>query len=166
MFSVGDVVIYTTYGICKISALNKIKMGKFENTYYVLKPLNEDTTEISLPVNNPMTAMRLQPLLSEDEIKDLINQIPFLEPYWIEKDNDRKTEFSEIVKSGDRKETLRLLKSIRVHIVDIKNKGRKLHATDETVMKDAEKLLLDEFSYVLKMDKPSLQIILNDQLEK
>ena len=166
LFSVEDVVMYTTYGICKINSIKEETfMGKTEE-YYVLSPLNENNTEITLPVNNPMTSLRLHPLLSKDEINDLINEIPFIEPYWIERDNDRKVKFSDIIKSGDRKETIRILKSIKVHTIEIKNKGRKLHATDEAAMKDAEKLLLDEFSYVLDTSRDQMQLILYDALEK
>ena len=166
MFAVNDVVMYTTYGICKISNIIEMSFGGNTNKYYVLHPLRESKTELTLPVDNPMTKIRLHPLLPENEINDLIHEIPFLEVYWIEKDNDRKAKFGDIVKSGDRKETLRLIKCIKYHAVDIKDKGRKLHATDETAMKDAEKLILDEFSYVLNMEREKLQIILNTELEK
>lgn len=166
MFSVQDIVMYTTYGICKITSIKQETfMGKTED-YYVLNPLNEVNTEITLPVNNPMTALRLHPLLDKDTIENLINEIPFIETFWIERDNDRKIKFSDIIKSGDRKETIRILKSIKAHTIEIKNKGRKLHATDEAAMKDAEKLLLDEFSYVLGLDRSAMQIILYDALEK
>ncbi len=166
MFSIDDVVMYTTYGICKISDIIEMSFGGNTNKYYVLHPLRESKTELTLPVDNPMTKCRLHPLLSENEINDLIHEIPFMEPYWIERDNDRKAKFSEIVKSGDRKETLRVIKCIKYHIYDIKDKGRKLHATDENAMKDAEKLILDEFSYVLNMDREKLSIIINTELEK
>ncbi len=166
MFSVDDVVMYTTYGICKISNIIEMSFGGNSNKYYVLHPLRESKTELTLPVDNPMTKCRLHPLLSEGEINDLIHQIPFMEPYWIDRDNDRKAKFGDIVKSGDRKETLRVIKCIKHHIYDIKDKGRKLHATDETAMKDAEKLILDEFSYVLNMDREKLSIIINTELEK
>lgn len=166
MFSIDDVVMYTTYGICKISDIIEMSFGGNTNKYYVLHPLRESKTELTLPVDNPMTKCRLHPLLSENEINDLIHEIPFMEPYWIERDNDRKAKFGEIVKSGDRKETLRVIKSIKYHIYDIKDKGRKLHATDENAMKDAEKLILDEFSYVLNMDREKLSIIINNELEK
>lgn len=166
MFSIDDVVMYTTYGICKISDIIEMSFGGNTNKYYVLHPLRECKTELTLPVDNPMTKCRLHPLLSENEINDLIHEIPFMEPYWIERDNDRKAKFGEIVKSGDRKETLRVIKCIKYHIYDIKDKGRKLHATDENAMKDAEKLILDEFSYVLNMDREKLSIIINTELEK
>ncbi len=166
MFSVNDVVMYTTYGICKVSNIIEMTFGGNTNQYYVLHPLSENKTELTIPVDNPMTKLRLHPLLSEVEINDLIHQIPFLDVYWIERDNDRKVKFGEIVKSGDRKETLRLIKCIKYHAHDIKDKGRKLHATDETAMKDAEKLILDEFSYVLNTERAQLAIILNSEFDK
>lgn len=166
MFSTGDIVMYTTYGICKISDIIEMSLGGKKNQYYVLHPLRESKTELTLPVDNPMTKIRLHPLLSEGDINDLIHQIPFMEVYWIERDNDRKTQFGDIVKSGDRKETLRLIKCIKYHSHDIKDKGRKLHATDEAAMKDAEKLILDEFSYVLGIEREKMSIIINTELEK
>lgn len=166
MFSIGDVVIYTTYGICKISNIIEMSFGGSTKEYYILHPLTESKTELTIPVDNPMTKIRLHPLLSESEINDLIHEIPFMEVYWIERDNDRKVKFGDIVKSGDRKETIRLIKCIKYHAHDIKDKGRKLHATDETAMKDAEKLILDEFSFVLNMEREKVSIILNTELEK
>lgn len=166
MFNVNDIVMYTTYGICKITSIKQETFFGTTEDYYVLKPLNESNTEITLPINNPMTKLRLHPLLSKSEVNELINEIPFIEPFWIERDNDRKIKFSDIIKSGDRKETIRILKSIKVHTIEIKNKGRKLHATDEACMKDAEKLLLDEFSHVLEMERDQVQIILYDALDK
>lgn len=166
MFSIDDIVMYTTYGICKISDIIEMSLGGKKNQYYILHPLRESKTELTIPVDNPMTKIRLHPLLSENEINDLIHEIPFLEVYWIERDNDRKLKFGEIVKSGDRKETLRLIKCIKYHAINIKDKGRKLHATDESAMKDAEKLILDEFSHVLGIEREKMSIIINTELEK
>ena len=50
--------------------------------------------------------------------------------------------------------------------MSLKGKGRKLHATDEAAMKDALKLILDEFSYVLDRDRLDLQNELNTVLTK
>ena len=162
MFSVGDVVIYTTYGICRVADITEQNNNKF----YLLIPLSEAKTRLSLPIDNPITKLRVHSLLPKDSIIELLNEIPFMEPYWIDKDNDRKNHFSEVIKSGDRRETIKVIKSIRQHIEDIKDKGRKLHATDKSDIKDAEKLLIDEFSYVLDIDRQQMEIMLNTELEK
>jgi len=164
LFSKDEIVMYTTYGICRITDVFDMKLGGMTKQYYKLVPLSEAKTELALPVDNPTTFKRLHPLLSKTEITEIINEIPYLEPYWIDRDNDRKNEFSDVIKSGDRKETLRVVKSIKKHILDIKDKGRKLHATDEQAMKDAMKLILDEFSYVLEKDRQELNAELDIEL--
>ena len=162
MYQIDEVVIYTTYGICQIKEIREIAIGDRTNRYYVLIPLFETNTELTVPIDNPITNLRLHKLLSKDEISNIIDHIPDLEPYWIENENERKKVFSDIIKAGNREETLKLIKSIRYHAIDIKDKNRKLHACDETHMKEAEKLIVDEFSYVLEKNKDDVSNIINE----
>lgn len=164
MFQIDDIVMYTIYGICKITDITEFSFTGTPIKYYILVPLSESKTQLTVPVDNELTKKRLHHLLSESEINDIIHEIPFLDVYWVDKDNDRKVIFGDVVKSGDRRETLRLIKSVKQHILDIKDKGRKLHATDEQAMKDATKLILDEFSYVLNKDRTELFLELDSEL--
>ena len=86
----------------------------------------------------------------------LIQEIPFIENIWIDNDNQRKRDFGEVIKSGDQKNILQIIKSIYIHSLGLKDKGRKIHVSDEQIMKDGEKLILDEFAYVLKRDRSEL----------
>ena len=166
MFQVGTVVIFTTYGICRIENIIEMNFNGTPTKYYVLVPLSEAKTELTIPVDNPITAARLHGLLSESEIKDIINEIPFLETIWINNDNERKKAFNNIIKKGNRKDTLQMLKSVKKHQLSLKDKVRKLHACDEQVMYDAQKLIVDEFSYVLKKDKNEMYNLINEELIK
>ena len=161
MHELDEVVMYTTYGICKISEYRELALGGETKRYYVLKPLGEDKTELTVPIDNPITSLRLHSLLSEDEVTHILSQIAEMEPYWIDNENERKRIFSDIIKTGDRSETLKLIKSIRNHILQIKDKNRKLHVCDENYMKEAEKLIFDEFSYVLKKEKSEIVDLIN-----
>lgn len=166
MFNIGDIVVYTTYGICKITEKMSRMFNGTNNEYYVLVPLNESKTQLTIPVNNPLTIARLHQLLSTNEINNIINQISYLETYWIDNENERKKEFAETLKNGDRLETLKMIKSIKNHQLSIKDKNRKLHACDEQVMRDAEKLIVDEFSYVLNIDRLELLGKIQDEIIK
>ncbi|MBQ9900222.1 MAG: hypothetical protein IJM36_03730 [Acholeplasmatales bacterium] len=166
MFQIGDVLVYTTYGICRVQDIISMNFNGTPTKYYLLVPLSEAKTELTIPVDNPITNVRLHSLLSENEINEIINQISFLEPFWIINDNERKKKFNEIIKLGDRKNTLQMLKSIKKHQLSLKDKVRKLHACDEQVMHDAEKLIIDEFSYVLKKEKIDIYNIINEELLK
>lgn len=157
MFKVGDTILYTTYGVCTIKDLTTMLFNGANNEYYVLVPINESKTELTIPVNNPIVTSRLHPLLSKAEIEGIIKNIPEIETYWIDNDNERKKEFSDKIKLGDRKNTISIIKSIKKHQLSLIGKNRKLHSVDEQVMRDAEKLIFEEFSYVL--DKPRCELI-------
>ena len=166
MFQISDVVVYTTYGICRVENIIDMNFNGNLTKYYVLVPLSEAKTELTIPVDNPITNARLHELLSEDEITEIIDEIPYLEPFWIPNDNERKKAFNEIIKKGNRKDTLQMLKSVKKHQLSLKDKVRKLHACDEQVMHDAEKLIVDEFSYVLKKDNVEVYNVVNDMILK
>ncbi len=166
MFQIGDVVVYTTYGICRVENIIEMNFNGNLTKYYVLVPLSEAKTELTIPVENPITMSRLHGLLSENEINEIIDEIPYLETFWINNDNERKKAFNDIIKKGNRKDTLQMLKSVKKHQLSLKDKVRKLHACDEQVMHDAEKLIVDEFSYVLKKEKIDVYNIVNENLLK
>jgi CarD family transcriptional regulator len=166
MFQIGDVVVYTTYGICRVENIIEMNFNGNLTKYYVLVPLSEAKTELTIPVENPITMSRLHGLLKENEINEIIDEIPYLETFWINNDNERKKAFNDIIKKGNRKDTLQMLKSVKKHQLSLKDKVRKLHACDEQVMHDAEKLIVDEFSYVLKKEKIDVYNIVNENLLK
>ena len=165
MYKVGDVIIYTLFGICKITEETERPFNGQINKFFILEPLNNQKTKMTVPQDNPIILSRLHSLLSPEEVNTLIQEIPFIEPIWIENDNQRKRDFGEIVKSGDQTKILQLMKSIYVHSLGLKDKGRKLHVSDEQCMKDGEKLILDEFSYVLNRDRNELLIEIKARFE-
>lgn len=157
MFKVGDTILYTTYGVCKIRELTTMVFNGANNEYYVLVPINESKTELTIPVNNPVVTSRLHPLLSKEKVEDIIKTIPDIKTYWIDNDNERKKEFTDTIKLGNREDTISIIKSIKKHQLSLIGKNRKLHSVDEQVMRDAEKLIFEEFSYVL--DEPRNNLI-------
>ena len=166
MFSVGDILMYTTYGICKVDELQEKEfMGK-ASSYYILVPLDESKTKLSVPVDNPFTKARLHYLLKKEEASDIINQIPYLNTRWIDNDNLRKKEFSDLIKNGDRKETIIILKSIKEHENSLIGKARKLHAIDRQIYDDGIKLIVDEFSFLFGMKKADFYTELTRILDK
>ena len=98
MFQIGDVLVYTTYGICRVENIIEMNFNGSLTKYYILVPLSEAKTELTIPVDNPITNSRLHKLLTPDEINEIINQIVYLEPFWIPNDNERKKAFNDIIK--------------------------------------------------------------------
>ena len=165
MFNVRQIIIYTTYGICKIDSLIQKDFNGQTFDYYVLKPLNNDKTSLLVQVNNPITLSKLKQLLSKDEALELIQSIPQIDSTWIENDNERKRVFTDIIRNGERKKIISIIKSVYNHQKILKEKGRKLHSIDDQFYKDAEKIIYDELSYVLEIDKADVIGFITNTLE-
>ncbi|MBE6138092.1 MAG: CarD family transcriptional regulator [Erysipelotrichaceae bacterium] len=165
MFQVGDTIIYTTYGICRIDDCVKKEFNGEIKDYYILKPLNDSKASLQIQVDNPITREKLRSILSENEALELISNVPSIEPYWIENENERKRHFSTILRCGHRNEIIAIIKSIFEHSKGLKDKGRKLHACDEQYCKDAEKIIYEELAYVLKKEKREIQDIFIENLK-
>lgn len=165
MFNVGDTVIYSGQGICKIEEkVEKDLKGKVTE-YLVLKPIYEKSSTIFLPLNNAALVSRMRPVLSKDEIMNIINSIPEQESIWIENENQRKTKYGEIITRSQPTELIRLIKTLSLHEKKQKERGRKFHLTDETFLKDAEKILFNEFAHVLNIQTNEVSPFIMKQLE-
>ncbi len=165
MYSVGDTIIYTTYGICKIvDQIQREFNGQLKN-YYILRPIHDPKASLQVQVDNPLTNEKIKVLLTKDEIYSLIGTIPTLKSYWIENENERKKQFSSILRSGERCEIIRIIRSIYDHQIELKERGRKLHACDEQYFKDAQKMIDEELNYVLENNPKSILDYIIDELE-
>lgn len=149
MYTIGDVVIYKNDGVCKIADII-IKSFKDKNIeYYVLQPVHNSNAEIFVPKNNPDLINKMRNLLTKDEVMQIIEALPNEEEICISDEAERKEKFKEILTSGNRTELVRLVKTLYNHKQNQKQYGKKLHIADERILKDAEKILHDEFAYVL-----------------
>lgn len=67
---------------------------------------------------------------------------------------------------GDRKELVKLIKTLYVHGENQKKLGKKLHACDERFFRDAEKMLYEEFAAALNIDKEGVLPFILSKIKK
>ena len=152
MCKVNDVIIYGTHGVCQIVDLEEKTVSGVKKTYFVLKPVNDKSATIFAPKDNAHILKKMRRLLSEEEIRDLIQSMPQENAAWVENENERKELFKGIIASGDHLKLIRMIKAIYIHKQEREAEGKRLHMSDERFFKDAEQMLYDEFQYVLKLD--------------
>lgn len=152
MFSRGETVIYGVNGVCRIDGITQMDITGEKKDYYVLKPVFNGRSTLFVPTDNEKLVGRMRPLITEAGIKALAKNFPSIEPLWIEDEDERKARCAAALADNDRETALALIKAIRVHRDRQFDIGKKLHVGDERFLKDAEKLLREEASFVL--DKP------------
>lgn len=150
VFSKNDYIIYGTTGVCKIVDIIKKKFGtNNEREYYVLKPTYDINSTIYAPTDSD--AISIRKIMTVSEVYELIKTMPDNETIWIEYINLRKQKYTDILKNANKKELVKLIKTLYIQKQQKKEEGKKLYVGDEKIMSEAERLLHEEFALVLKI---------------
>ena len=147
----GDTVLYGVHGICKVEEKDFRDFGGQKKVYYVLKPVYAPDSTFFVPVDNEELVDKMRRILSGEEIKRLIQEMPDQNSCWIEEEQARKERYQQILSGGDRRELIKMIKALYFHKKEQQKNGKRLHIHDERFMKDAENMLYEEFAYVLKI---------------
>lgn len=149
MFSAGQFVVYGSTGVCKIEDIRKESFAGQSRSYYILKPAYSNNSTIYAPVGNSESKMK--ETISRQEINSLIELMTDCDSVWIEDDNERKEKYTAIIKSGDHKRLVVMLKTLHLKQKEKVRIGRKFHSADEKIMKEGEKILFEEFALALEL---------------
>lgn len=163
MFNINDTIMYGSQGVCRILDIREESFGGEPKLYYVLEPVYEGNSTIYCPVDSDKISLRK--LLTLPEIHELIQLMPDTEANWIENDQERKEKFNNIVKQGDHRELICLIKTLYFHRQAKIEAGRKPHAIDERLMKEAEHILYSEFAHVLQIQPDEVLPFIMGQLD-
>lgn len=164
MFSVNDTVMYGRSGICKITEICDKKFGKETHKYYVLHPLYGDNTVIYCPVDSEKVPMRR--LLTAQDVLSLIREMPEQQSDWIENDNLRKEAQTEVLRGGDHKALIALVKMLYRKRIETENSGKRFHRADADAMAQAENMLYQEFAEALGITPEEVVPFIIESLEK
>lgn len=166
MFETGDTVIYGSQGVCKITGTEQKKIGGKYVNYLVLHPIYDENSTIFVPSDNETLMGKMKPVLSEKEIYDMINSISDEEIIEAGDDNERREQYQRIISEGDRYMLFRLIKTLYLKKLSQEKKGKRLHQSDEMILKQAEKILHNEFALVLDIKPDEVLPFIINRIEK
>ena len=120
MLQLGERVVYGIHGVCSIVTIEQRIIDRKRADYYVLEPLDQPGSKYYVPVNNQIAVSKLRPLLSVEQMEELLNSIQGVCVSWIADENQRKTKYRELINSGDRGALLgmiRLLQDVYIKLL-------------------------------------------------
>jgi CarD family transcriptional regulator len=145
MFNIGEKIIYAEHGICQIDGIcDKTYFGK-TRTYYVLHPIaNKHQLTISTPVDNKEISMSR--LINREEAKELLKifKQPGIE--WIEKLQPRIHAYNNIVKTGNRKDIIKLVHTLLKKKSELEMNDRKFGNYDNELLNMIQNILYNELA--------------------
>lgn len=159
MFNKGDLVLYSTHGICKIDDICEKTISYVTKSYYLLHPMEDSKLSISIPVDNDKVTML--ELLSKEEAENIMESFK-LEGYeWIDVDSQRCTKYNEIIKQGNRTEIAKISNTLMKKKIDLESSGRKFHEKDKKILLGIQNILFSELAFILNSSPDEIEDKIN-----
>lgn len=143
-------VNYTSQGICKIEDICPMKFSfdSCERDYYILRPVHQENARIFVPAENQKLIGQMRPVLSPEEIDRIILSVKNHNIPWPSDQKQRAIEFQNILYGRDERELLQLASCLYLKSRD---SGKGLCSSDAQILKRAEAIIAQEFSFSLNI---------------
>jgi len=165
MFDIGELIIYGNTGVCKVVGVTKPQMAgaSEDKLFYELTPYFQRGGRIMTPVENTKVPMRR--ILNEEEAKKLIAEMPSIGLLGIENDKMRETQYKECIRSGDCRQWISIIKTLYTRRQERLRQGKRMTATDERYLRQAEDYLYSELSIPLGVPREKMESYLTENIE-
>ena len=164
MLAVGDIVHYGMDGVCEVTNIVDKKLGGQMRRFFELHPHFRKNTVVFLPVDNEHLLSRVRPVLTKEDVRDTLHDLPAAVSIWVEPDAARKEFFQMILRSGDHRQLVSLVKTLYERKMEMQTDGRKLRSADVALLKDAERLINEEFAFVMGIEPNEVPAFIQKEL--
>lgn len=165
MYQVGQKVVYGSHGVCMVAAQEARVIDRKKVTYLALEPVGQEGTRYLVPTHNAAAMGKLRPMLTQQQLQELMASETVLADAWIRDENQRKQTYRDLIGSGDRVRLMQMVHTLYAHKKAQLAAGKKVHLCDDNFLRDAEKLLSGEFAVVLGMAPEEARQYLRNQLQ-
>lgn len=166
MFQQGQWVMYGVHGVCKVIGTEKQLVNRKRTEYLVLEAQGQGVSRYYLPVGNEMAMAKLRPVMTREALEALMISSEIREDAWIPDENARKQHYRDLIGSCDRKELLKMVRSLYRYRAAQFAAGKKFHLCDDYFLRDAEKLLCSEICLVTGRTPDAARTWLREQLSE
>lgn len=155
MFKVGDLIVYSSHGVCKIYNIKeKVFLGEKKN-YYEIHPINDDRLFLSVPVEKGDSL--LFKMAERKEAENLLDKFNEEGYEWIENNNERVKTYSDILKTGKREEISLVLNALVTEGMKLSKIDKKLNEKDKRILIIIEEILFEELAYALEITREEVK---------
>lgn len=154
----SNYVFYRPIGVCTISGPEELMLsqGEDKQEYYVLSSISKPTLRAYIPKES-VGEHKLRPILTSDEIEKTIRGakgklLPEQKNY-----KDRSAMLNEILSKGTKQDLIVLVHTLH-------EQTRRLSFAEMDILKRAENIIREEFSFSLKLTPREVDDYVRDEL--
>ena len=144
-FRVGEKVVHSPEGVCKIEGICQFEIDKSVKYYYILKPMQSESQRIYISVDKMEKSVR--PLKSKQELERIFCIEPEEKLVYYRNPQKRMNIQNQAVREDDAVMLIQLIKMYRR-----KRQTNHISVGDARWLKEAENYLFSEMSEVLEYD--------------
>lgn len=145
MFQVGDLMIYSSQGMCRVEDICEKTMNGNTRMYYVLQPMESNfKMTIMTPVDNDKVSMlELLKIAEAEKIMEIFSG-PAGE--WPDHPTQRHKKFLEAINSGDRMNIAHLVLSYLERETNPDANQNRMQDNDKKLLDNAKRILFKELA--------------------
>lgn len=164
MFNIGEYVVHGTDGVCQIIGIEEKSFfhNDIPQKYYVIRSVLKKDVIIYIPIKNCENVIRK--VLTKEQIHDLILGMPKQERLAVENVREKNKEFKRKIASNNPKNIIAVIKTLYFEKMQKTCTGKNTHDSD--IMLFAEKLLYDEFAFVLGIEQKEIVKYIDNCLQE
>lgn len=158
MYEIGEYIVHPGQGVCKVDEI----ISNPQETYLLLPVGVRNPVRISFPV---ASEGRLRPVLSRDEAERLIAEFPEMDPDdFTERSLALEEEhFKNQIRRGSCRDSVRIVKTFRQRIADVKARNKRPPVVYERILKQASERSLSELAIALGTTPDDVRLLFESQ---
>lgn len=162
MFNVGELVVYSDHGVCKIDDISDKTYGGKTRKYYVLHPIENTNLKINAPVDNKnVLILKMLDAIEAEEIMQSFSG-PGIE--WIEDVKLRNKEYNRLIQTGNRKEISDVLNALMRKKHETALDKKHLAEQDRKLLNKTKQILFEELAIALNTKTQEIEKRVEDLL--
>lgn len=144
-------------GVCQVEDITTLNISGVdkEREYYILKPVYMSGSTVYVPVDAAGDSIRS--VLSKEEARELIREIPKIPLITITNDKLLEQEYRVCMRSNSCEELIKLIKTIYLRKQKRLEAGRKVTAVDAKYFRLAEDSLYGELAVALEIPREEVE---------
>ncbi len=156
-FSIGEIVLYRRYGVCKVTAIENRSFSETEKTYYLLEPVfTNKPTKFFVPADSEDLDLLIRSVLDKESLSAFVAEAKETSLDWVNDSKQRITAFESLLKTGSVADMVRLIRLLTYRKRNQRALGKSFLDCDRRILATAEKLVSDELAYVLGIERSEI----------
>ena len=164
VFKVGDKVIYGSEGVFAVVDFTTSPIDKCdERVFYILSPIfGSSTNKILTPAEGGNVLSRA--VIDKEAALSLIDEIPEIGEVEVEKERNRREAYRNAMISGDGRDYVKIIKTVRRRRAEFIAQKRRISETDTDFEDRARKCLFGELSVALGIEPQQVSGFITERL--